>query len=58
MNPVVADGLAQHNRHALVRRLHRAGHTDVEIAELTLMTTYTASRIRNSLGLKPNRRGR
>lgn len=54
MTPVVADGMATHTRHRLVRRLHAAGCTDVRIAEITAMTTYTAWRIRAALGLAPN----
>jgi hypothetical protein len=52
----VAEALAPHNRYRLVRKLWRDGHTDVEIARLTAMTTYTAARIRAALRLPPNRR--
>jgi uncharacterized protein YerC len=51
----VAEALAPHNRYRLVLKLWRDGHTDVEIAQLTAMTTYTAARIRAALGLAPNR---
>lgn len=42
-------------RHRLVAELHHIGLTDVEIAERILMTTYTATRIREGLSLPPNR---
>lgn len=50
----VAEALAPHKRHRLVRALHREGLTDVEIAERTRMSTFTAWRIRAELGLAPN----
>jgi hypothetical protein len=50
-----AEALPTHLRWRLVAELHGRGLTDVEIAEWTLMTTYTTARIRDSIGLRPNR---
>lgn len=50
-----AEALPTRLRWWLVSELHRDGFTDVEIAERTRMTTYTAARIRAALGLDPNR---
>jgi hypothetical protein len=50
-----AEALPTRARGQLVVELHGEGFTDVQIAERTRMTTYTASRIRAALGLDPNR---
>lgn len=50
-----AEALPTHLRWRLVMELHRLGWLDVEIAEHTAMTTYTTARIRDCLGLRPNR---
>lgn len=50
-----AEALPTHLRWRLVADLHRAGLTDVEIAERTLMSTYTACRIREGMSLRVNR---
>jgi hypothetical protein len=39
----------------LVAELHRAGLTDRQIASWTLQTCYTTGRIRDAMGLQPNR---
>lgn len=54
--PVVAEALPRPQRLRLVRSLHRRGLTDVQIAEATHWSTYTAARVRRSLGLLPNHR--
>lgn len=46
-----AEALSTRDREDLVWQLHERGWTDVEIAEHTRMTTYTAARIRERLGL-------
>lgn len=51
---LVAEALPRYKRLRLIRALHAAGFTDREIAEATGYTTYTAARIRRSLGLEPN----
>lgn len=51
---IPAEALPTHLRWRLVATLHRAGLTDVEIASVTCMTTYTTARIRTGMGLKPN----
>jgi hypothetical protein len=51
-----AEALSTTLRWRLVAELHRAGLSDVQIAEWTLLSTYTAGRIRSSMGLKPNRK--
>lgn len=51
---VPAEMLPTHLRWRLVATLHRAGLTDVEIAEISRMSTYTTVRIRAGMGLKPN----
>lgn len=48
---IPAEALPTHLRWRLVADLHRAGLTDVEIAEHTAMTTYTTCRIREGMGL-------
>jgi hypothetical protein len=55
---LVAEALPRTQRLRLIRSLHGIGLTDDEIAEATAYTTYTAARIRRSLGLEPNRGGR
>lgn len=50
----VAEALTPPDRAGLVRELHRRGWTDVEIAQHTRMTTFTAAEIRGRLGLLPN----
>lgn len=50
-----AEALPTQLRWQLVIDLHSLRWTDVEIAEHTRMTTYTTARIRDSLGLRPNR---
>lgn len=50
-----AEALTTSDRHRLVAQLHRAGWTDADVAVHTALTTYTAARIRNTLGLPPNR---
>lgn len=49
-----AEVLLPTDRDRLVRRLHMAGWSDVEIATHTRMTTYTTVRVRSRLGLEPN----
>lgn len=49
-----AEALPTRVRGQLVAELHEDGFTDVQIAERTHMTTYTAARIRAALGLVPN----
>lgn len=53
--PVVAEALPRPARLRLIRSLHRRGLTDVELAEALTYSTYTAARVRQSLGLLPNR---
>lgn len=50
-----ADALPTHLRWVLISNLHHEGWTDAAIAGHTLLTTFTACRIREALGLKPNR---
>lgn len=50
-----AESLHPRDREDLVATLVERGWTDVEIAVLTRMTTYTAARIRDRLGLPANR---
>lgn len=50
-----AEALPTHLRWRLVAELHRAGLGDVEIAELTRLSTFTTARIRAGMGLRPNR---
>lgn len=52
-----AEALPTFDRRRLVTELHRLGWTDVAIAAHTRMTTYTTARIRDALGLLPNRPG-
>jgi hypothetical protein len=49
-----AEALPTGFRWHLVATLHERGWTDVEIAEWTQMSTYTASRIRSEMKLAPN----
>lgn len=49
-----AEALTPNDRRRLVRELHAKGMTDVEIAEHTRQTTYTAARIRREMWLEPN----
>lgn len=51
---VPAESLPTFLRWRLVATLHRAGLSDVEIAEVSRMSTYTTARIRAGMGLKPN----
>lgn len=44
-------------RQRVVAELHHRGWTDVEVAGHTFMTTYTACRIREEMGLSPRSRG-
>jgi hypothetical protein len=45
-----AEALPTRLRWRLVAALHRMGWTDVEVAEWTRMTPYTAGRIREGMG--------
>ncbi|WP_027944245.1 hypothetical protein [Amycolatopsis taiwanensis] len=49
-----AEALSTRDREDLVWHLHELGWTDVQIAEHTRMSTYTAARIRDCLGLAPH----
>lgn len=51
-----ADALPTRQRWRLVAELHAYGWTDSDIAEWTRMTTYTSARIREGMGLAPNKR--
>ncbi|QWF81152.1 hypothetical protein [Amycolatopsis sp. CA-230715] len=51
-----AEVLSTEDRARLVRALWRRGWADVEIAEHTLMSTYTTARIRSALGYAPHPR--
>lgn len=50
-----AEALDVRDREQLVRELWAEKLTDAEIAEHTRMTTYTAARIRDRLGLAAHR---
>lgn len=50
-----AEALPTDLRWRLVAELHRLGWADVEVAGHTAMTSYTACRIREGMGLSPNR---
>jgi hypothetical protein len=50
-----AEALDVRDREDLVEALVERGWTDVEIAVLTRMSTYTTGRIRERLGLPPGR---
>lgn len=50
-----AEALSRPLRWRLVAELHRAGLSDCQIASWTLQSSYTTSRIRQGLGLQPNR---
>jgi hypothetical protein len=52
-----AECLDRKQRGLLVALLVEAGMTDVEIARHTWMTLYTTVRIRQQVGLSPNRVG-
>lgn len=49
-----AESLTTEDRERLVAELHGLGWSDVQIAELTWMSTYTTARIRARLGLTAN----
>ena len=49
----VAEILDPHDRRMLIRELHAAGLTDVEIADLTRWTLYVVGRLRDELHLTP-----
>ncbi|WP_067565940.1 hypothetical protein [Nocardia acidivorans] len=49
-----AEVLTPHDRRVLVRQLVADGLTDWEIAACTQWTLFTAARIRDSIGLRPN----
>lgn len=49
-----AESLDPRDREDLVAGLAGRGWTDLEIAVLTHMTTYTTARIRDRIGLPPN----
>lgn len=51
-----AEALPTRLRWRLVAELHATGWTDLDIAQWTRMSTYTAARIREGMGLRPNRR--
>lgn len=53
---IPAEALETRLRWRLVAELHRAGLNDVQVGEWTLLSAYTAGRIRSSMGLKPNRK--
>lgn len=50
-----AEALPTHVRAHLIANLHRHGWTDTEIAAHTRQTLYTTARIRQRIGLAPNR---
>jgi hypothetical protein len=52
---LLAEELSTHARELVVAWLHRQSCTDVEVASLTGMTTYTAARIRARLSLPVHR---
>lgn len=54
---LVAEALPRVQRLRLITRLHEHGLTDDQIADVTAYSTYTAARIRSSLGLAPNENG-
>lgn len=49
-----AERLTPNDRGVLVAELVRRGMTDVQIAEHTRWTTYTATRVRESRGIPQN----
>lgn len=51
---VPAEALSARDREDLIAELHALRWSDVEIAEHTKLSTYTAARIRDRLGLTPN----
>lgn len=55
---LVAEALPREKRLRLFAYLHSTGLTDAEIGEVLTYSTYTAARIRKSLGLAPNPRRR
>jgi hypothetical protein len=52
---LVAEELPTKARERLFTELHSLGWTDMEMAEHTRTTPYTTARIRDRLGLRPNR---
>jgi hypothetical protein len=52
---LVAEELPTKARERLFAELHALGWTDLEMAEHTRTTPYTTARIRDRLGLRPNR---
>ena len=58
MSRLVAEALPRPQRLRLIYSLHDLGLTDAQIAEVTAYSTYTASRIRASLGLEANTGGK
>lgn len=52
---IPAEALPTPLRWRLVSELHADGWTDTDIAAWTRMTTYTTARIRDGMGLAPNR---
>lgn len=50
-----AESLDPRDREDLIAELVERGWTDVEVAVLTKLTTYTVERIRQRIGLPPNR---
>lgn len=52
---VPAEALSARDREDLIADLHALGWSDVEIAEHCMSSTYTTARIRDRLGLTPNR---
>ena len=52
---LVAEELPTKARERLFTELHALGWTDLEMAEHTRTTPYTTVRIRERLGLRPNR---
>lgn len=54
MTRLVAEALPRTQRLRLLTSLWRRGYTDEQIADALAYSTYTAARIRRSLGLAPN----
>lgn len=52
---LIAEELPTKARERLFTELHALGWTDLEMAEHTRTTPYTTVRIRERLGLRPNR---
>jgi hypothetical protein len=55
---LVAEALPRTERLRLIYSLHGLGLTDAQIGEVTAYSTYTASRLRASLGLEANPAGK